>query len=212
MELLNICCSAYTVRHGRKGIFVDLSSRREKEERLKKKKGTIKIRTRCAGTSTVCSSSYTSRFMLRPQRKTDRGICRLPRTRSQGATSADFGATISSGGFGWCRGSGIAGVGLRHAPGIRVARREHRTHLCSREVACLYVAAAEVKKAKEKKGKCAGRPLDIIILLRKKRCPCLCLLGLRYFSQTSRCHYRVSLFIREFFWKYRENRTELSTC
>lgn len=42
MELLNICCSAYTVRHGRKGIFVNLSSRREKEERLKKKKERLK--------------------------------------------------------------------------------------------------------------------------------------------------------------------------
>lgn len=126
----------------------------------------IKIRTRDVQELRTEYCVRTSRFMLRPQRKTDGGLC------IQGATM-DFGATISSGGgfFGWCRGSGIADVGLRHAPGTFASPDGNIALICAstNEIACLYVAAADAKKAKEKSARETNRPLDIIISLRKKR-------------------------------------------
>lgn len=184
------------ISYGRKGIFVDLSSRREEEERLRKKKKGLKYERGTVGTLTVCSSSCTSRFMLCSRRKTNREICRLPCTRSQG--------TISSGGPGWCRGSEISGVGLRHASKIRPDR--NIALICSHEIACLYVAAVDVKKKAKEKKKHKKINLTLLFCSPKKNAVLVWVFStISRDMQTSRCQF----LFRGFFWNCWENRTKL---
>lgn len=57
-------------------------------------------------------------------------------------------------------------MGLRHASRIRPDR--NIALICSHEIACLYVAAADVKKSERKK-EAQEDKFDIIILLSEKK-------------------------------------------